>query len=203
MADDAAIRKACDEGNMANAASLAIAEFGPEILRYLGGILRDLDLADDAFSLFCERVWSGLARFEWRCSFRTWAYLIARRASVDVLRVDGRRRRRQRPLSSARISAIAERVRTTTLRLLKTDAKVALTRLRDELPQEDRTLLVLRVDRALPWEDLARVFLDKESPAEDDLRRESARLRKRYQLVKERLRVRARDAGLLGKDQES
>jgi len=202
MADDDAIRKACDEGDMANAASLAIAEFGPEILRYLGGILRDLDLADDAFSLFCERVWSGLARFEWRCSFRTWAYLIARRASVDVLRVDGRRRRRQRPLSSARISAVAERVRTTTLRLLKTDAKVALTRLRDELPQEDRTLLVLRVDRALPWEDLARVFLDKESPAEDELRRESARLRKRYQLVKERLRVRAREAGLLGKDRE-
>jgi RNA polymerase sigma-70 factor (ECF subfamily) len=85
---------------------------------------------------------------------------------------------------------------------LKTDAKVALTRLRDELPQEDRTLLVLRVDRGLPWEDLARVFLDEESPAEGDLRRESARLRKRYQLVKERLRVRAREVGLLGKGQE-
>jgi hypothetical protein len=56
---------------------------------------------------------------------------------------------------------------------------------------------VLRVDRDLPWEELARIFLDEESPGEEALRRESARLRKRFQLVKGRLREMARAAGLL------
>jgi RNA polymerase sigma-70 factor (ECF subfamily) len=200
--DESAIRNAWNTGDMASAASVAIGQLGPEILKYLGGILGDLDAADDAFSLFCERLWTSLARFEWRCSFRTWAYVVARRASVDILRVAGRRRHRHSPLSNAHMESIAQGVRTTTLPLLKTEGKKALARLRDELPHEDRTLLVLRVDRRLAWEDLARVFLDMESPAEGELRRESARLRKRFQLLKARLRERARASGLLGKEQE-
>jgi RNA polymerase sigma-70 factor (ECF subfamily) len=198
---ESAIRKAWDAGDLPAAAKEMIAQLGPEILRYLAGILIDADVADDAFSLFCERVWSSLPRFEWRCSARTWAYVIARRSAVDVMRAERGRQRRQQPLSDAPVAAIAQHVRTTTRPLLKTEARNALARLRDELPPDDRTLLVLRVDRDLPWEDLARIFLDKESPADSELRRESARLRKRFQLVKERLRERARAAGLLGNDE--
>jgi RNA polymerase sigma-70 factor (ECF subfamily) len=108
----------------------------------------------------------------------------------------------QRPLSDSRVAAIADQVRTTTLAQFKTDGRNALLRLRDELPQEDRTLLTLRVDRALGWSELARVFLENDSPTDEELRRESARLRKRLQLVKARLRKWAEDAGLLGEDRE-
>jgi RNA polymerase sigma-70 factor (ECF subfamily) len=91
-----------------------------------------------------------------------------------------------------------------------------LTALRDELPIEDRTLLILRVDRKLSFDEIALVFAENlESIAEGDAdggaaggstprgsersetgtgdrRREAARLRKRFQLVKQRLVARAR-----------
>jgi RNA polymerase sigma-70 factor (ECF subfamily) len=91
---------------------------------------------------------------------------------------------------------VAAQVRTATLPLLRTQGRTALARLRDELPHEDKMLLILRIDRGLAWEELARIFLENDSPAEAELRRESARLRKRFQLVKARLRERARDEGL-------
>jgi RNA polymerase sigma-70 factor (ECF subfamily) len=80
--------------------------------------------------------------------------------------------------------------------LLRTEAKSALARLRDELSPEDKMLLILRVDRGLAWDDLARVSLAVENPHPSDLQRESARLRKRFQLVKARLRERAKATGL-------
>jgi len=201
--DESAIRTPWEAGDMNAAANAAIGQIGHEIFRYLAGILGDPDIADEAFSAFCERVWSSMPRFEWRCSFRTWAYVIARRACSDVVRVQGRRRRRHTSLSESRVSAIEHQVRTATLPLLKTEGRSALERLRDDLPHEDKMLLILRVDRGLAWEDLARVSLDKEQSTDAEVRRESARLRKRFQLVKERLRERARQAGLIGGDGET
>jgi RNA polymerase sigma-70 factor, ECF subfamily len=68
-----------------------------------------------------------------------------------------------------------------------------LTALRDELPIEDRTLLILRVDRKLSFDEIALAFADSpESVTEVDRRREAARLRKRFQLVKQRLMARVR-----------
>jgi serine/threonine-protein kinase len=198
--DDGAIRRAFDAGDFASAANLTVAQLGPEVLRYLGGQLADADLANDAFSIFCERLWSALPRFEWRSSIRTWAYVIARRALVDLQRVEGRRRRRLNPLTESHLSAVAAQVRTATLPLLRTEGKSALARLRDDLPQDDKMLLILRIDRGMSWEDLARVSLEHEAPDQADVRRESARLRKRFQLVKERLRDRARAAGLVDPD---
>jgi len=69
--------------------------------------------------------------------------------------------------------------------------------LRDALDPDDRTLLVLRVDRGLSWEEVARVMLGVETTADADLSRESDRLRKRYQLLKDELRRQARDLGLV------
>jgi RNA polymerase sigma-70 factor (ECF subfamily) len=61
----------------------------------------------------------------------------------------------------------------------------------------DRTLLMMRVDRDLAWSDIALAFAeDPDSLSQEDRKRESARLRKRFQLLKKRLaRVRARPAG--------
>jgi RNA polymerase sigma-70 factor (ECF subfamily) len=60
------------------------------------------------------------------------------------------------------------------------------------LPEMDRMLLILRVDRELSWRDLARVVLGG-SPTPVELEREAVRLRKRFQLVKERLRAGLRE----------
>ena len=56
---------------------------------------------------------------------------------------------------------------------------------------EDQELLLLRVDRELEFSEIAMILLsDGDSPDEAAVARESARLRKRFQLLKERLRKR-------------
>jgi RNA polymerase sigma-70 factor (ECF subfamily) len=68
--------------------------------------------------------------------------------------------------------------------------------LRESLDPDDRMLLVLRVDRDLPWNEIARVMLGRESPEPESLKRESERLRKRFQLIKDELRERAHELGV-------
>ncbi len=69
--------------------------------------------------------------------------------------------------------------------------------LRQKLPIEDQQVLILRVGNQLSWPEIAIVMSETaEGPEEPDLSREAARLRKRFQLAKERLRVMAREAGL-------
>jgi hypothetical protein len=66
--------------------------------------------------------------------------------------------------------------------------RTQLAQLRDELPIDDRSLLILRVDRTLSWRDIALAFADHpEALSEAELEREVGRLRKRFQLIKGRL----------------
>lgn len=183
-------------GDHAAAAVATLNLYGSEILTLLRGIHRTRDDAEEAFSRFLERLWTTLPGWRAQCSMRTWAYLLARHASLDLQRA-GKKARRSVPLTDARVSAVAEKIRTQTSPFRKTSNRSAIAQLREELDEPDRMLLVLRVDRALAWNDLALVFLGEgASPAERT--RESARLRKRFQLVKDRLRELARDRGILG-----
>jgi RNA polymerase sigma-70 factor (ECF subfamily) len=195
---DEAIRRAWEGSDFNRATTLTLERYGPEIFGWVFGIVRDEDDASDVFSTFAEQLWSGFSTFGWRCSIRTWGYAIARRATLMHLRTDGRRQRRVQPLSTSDdVSAMAVRVRTSTLSMLRTDNLDAIARLRDQLPPEDRMLLVLRVDRDLSWDELARIFLDDSAPDPASLKRESARLRKRFQIVRGRLLEMAREAGLV------
>jgi RNA polymerase sigma-70 factor, ECF subfamily len=193
LEDESRIRKVWETGNLSGATTLALRSYGPEVLGFLVALNKDHDAAEQAFSLFAERLWRGMQRFEWKCSVRTWSYLLARNAAADVHRGEAKHRRHRAQLSDNPISEIAQEVRTATLTLLRTDSRTAFARLRDELPDEDRALLVLRVDRELEWRDIARV-LGAEEPAID---RETARLRKRFQAVKERLRTLGKVRGLV------
>jgi RNA polymerase sigma-70 factor (ECF subfamily) len=196
--DAEAIREACARGDVRAATAALLESFGPEILGYMQGMHRDPDVADDVFSLFCERVYASIGRFEWRCSARTWAYVLARRAALDYARREDRRAQRVRAFDGdSELSAVAARVRTETSLCLRTDTKRAVRELRERLPEEDRVLLVLRVDRQLSWLDLARVFQGDVECDEEAITRESARLRKRFQLIKEQLRAWCQEAGIV------
>ena len=74
------MRSSFDAGDLRAVTNEALTTYGPEILGLLCSLHRDEDEASDAFSLFAERLWTSLARFEWKCSLRTWAYVLARRA---------------------------------------------------------------------------------------------------------------------------
>jgi RNA polymerase sigma-70 factor (ECF subfamily) len=192
---EAGIAAALSARDLDRAMTLAIHGYGPEVLGFLHGRSGDPSLVEDAFSLLCEQIWKALPNFTPRVSFRAWMYALARTSAAQVRRGEVRRARRNRPLLSH--EEIAERVRSTTLPYLQTAVKGRLAALRDALPPEDRDLLILRVDRQIEWNEIAHILSDGAAPGAEETRREAARLRKRFQLLKERLRDQAQREGLL------
>jgi RNA polymerase sigma-70 factor (ECF subfamily) len=196
-----AIRRACRSEQLDDALTAALEGYGPEVLGFLVATLRREEDASEVFSMLAEDLWRGLPRFRWDCSFRTWLYCLARHASSRHRRSSRARERRFVPLSA--ISDVADRVRSHTLPYLRTEMKSGIARLRESLEPEDQALLILRVDRKLSWEEVARVLASEEDAELDEaaLRRASARLRKRMQQLKRSLRERAAREGLLGDDE--
>jgi RNA polymerase sigma-70 factor (ECF subfamily) len=70
--------------------------------------------------------------------------------------------------------------------------RTALDALRETLTPEEQTLLHLRIDQALSWDEIALVF------GKDGSSVEAATLRKRFERLKERLAALARERGLVG-----
>lgn len=184
-----------EQRDLTRAAALALETYGAEIYGFLVNELRG-DAAD-VFSAVSERFWRGLPAFEGRCSVRTWLYVLARNAAAEWRKSP--RNRRDLHTGISELDAIVTRLRTQTAPWRRSEVKDQIRALRDSLPDEDRMLLVLRVDRGLEWDDVARVMLDVEA-REAAVARESARLRKRFQLIKDQLRDRARAAGILDGD---
>jgi len=142
-----------------------------------------------------EDLWRGIKSFGWRCSFRTWLYTLARHAISRFKRAPHQRAGRNIPVSQ--VSELVDRVRTRTLPHLRTEIKDRFAALRETLEPDDQTLLILRVNRGLSWEEVARVMADGDEPDAAELKKVSARLRKRFQLLKDELRQRAQASGLL------
>src|SRR5688500_11359791 len=140
------VRRLCEQGAQARAAETAIRGYGPEILGVLAASHRDEQTAEEVFSQWSERLWRGLAAFTWSCSLRSWAYPLARNASISFHRNAHFRNQLHPPLpDSEALSRVALQVRTETRPYLRTEAKSKLAELSDSLPEEDRTLLVLRI----------------------------------------------------------
>lgn len=187
---EAPVRRALASGDVDGATTTALRTYGAEIYGFQLALCRDEATASDAFSLFCERLWTTLVRFQWRATLRAWCYRLARNALVDIRRGT----RASVPLSH--VGEVAEQIRTQTATFLRTETRSELRRLRETLPPDDQELLVLRVDRDLAWEDLARVFSGNAELDDAELARESARLRKRFQLVKQRFIALAKQRGI-------
>lgn len=186
---EADIRRLCLKQDFAGATTAALRGYGPEIYGFLLGFHKREDDAAEVFSLFSEKVWRGLPGFDWASSFRTWAYTIARNTSIRYRGTAVKRAKRFPGLPDGSfLDEIAEGVRSGTKSYLKTEAKDRVARLRESLSDEDQMLLALRVDRKLAWLDLARVLRDDATAATaEELNRESAKLRKRYQVIKDKL----------------
>jgi RNA polymerase sigma-70 factor (ECF subfamily) len=200
VALESQIRAHCDAGEYQRAATLAVRAYGGEILGFLMSLLHDSDAAGEVFSDMTEDLWRGLPAFEWRCTLRTWAYTLARHAAGHHLSSARRKRKRNVALSEAReLSQVAQQIRTETLAAYRTETKDRIAALREKLSPEERDLLVLRVNRGLDWREIAHVLLYRgEPPSDEALDREAAKLRKRFQAVKEKLRKMAGEEGLLG-----
>lgn len=183
------IRLHLERGDRAAAATVAIRTYGPAILAYLRSMLRDEAVAADVFSEFSEHLWKGIGSWRSESSFGTWAYRVAwgavRRFSGDAYR------KRRRPLESSAASRLAAEVHQSTALHLRTAVKDKVAALRENLAPEERTLLVLRIDRKLPWTEVAAIM------SEDDAPLDEAVLRKRFERLKNKLRRLAAAAGIL------
>jgi RNA polymerase sigma-70 factor (ECF subfamily) len=187
-------------GQLKQVATLAIESYGNEVLNFLEMTLRDHVDSADAFSQACEDLWKGLPRFEGRASMKTWFYTLARHAAARLRRSANS----HRVGTLSEVTDLAQRVRSRTRPHLKTELKVGLAAIRATLDEPDRMLLVLRVDRGMSWNDVARVMADEgDDDADEAVSRAAARLRKRFQSVKEDIRERAVASGLIaGPDDE-
>lgn len=174
-------------GDHPGAATVAIRELGPAVARYLRGMLRDEADAADAFSDWAESLWAGIGSFEGRSSFCTWAFRLAFNAAMDLR--DRAHRKRERRLATSEASVLAQEVRTTVF--TQERRRQRLDELRAELAADEQTLLFLRVDQQLPWDDVAGVLSTRSEPID------SAAIRKRFERLKEKLRKLARERGLI------
>jgi DNA-directed RNA polymerase specialized sigma24 family protein len=182
---EAHVQALCQSGALEQAVTLALRTYGPEVLGTIHATVRQPSDADEIFSLFCEAVWKGLASFEWRCSLRTWSYVLARRAWLGFQAQTQRDHSRRSALLDSAIRSLVAMGRASTGNQVRTQRQELVERLRQQLSHDEQLLLTLRVDKQMDWADIARIF----EPEAEDLARVSAALRKRFQRLKEHLRA--------------
>ena len=192
-------RAACESGDHERAATLLLSHYGDELLAFLIARLRSDVEGSEAFSLLCEDLWLGLSGFQWRCSARAWAYALARNAAHRHARAPHQRRARKLTLEhNVPLSQLVAEVRSRTELHRRTETKDRFRELRERLEPDDQMLLILRIDRELSWRDLAQVMLGDDQAIDDDkIHRESSRLRKRFERVKDDIKRMAVEEGLL------
>lgn len=192
---DGPITERLQAGDLDAAAEGTIRGYGQEIYGFLAATLHDEAEADEVFSLWSEDVWKGIGRFKGQSSLRSWLYVLARHAAARSRR--GGRRAMLALEGNSVLDRVAAEVRTVTRDYLRTEVKNRFAELRRELPEDDQVLLVLRVNRGLEWPEIARAMLDEEEPDAAAIRREAARLRKRFERLRAELVERGKKAGLI------
>lgn len=183
-----AIREHQGRGDYRLATTVAMNTYGQELFRFVRVTVGCEDDAGDVNSELWEEIYNSLPRFEWRASFRTWAYTLARHACARFLRHP--RRDLFRPLSDADLSCLEQRLRTTNWRL-KDELRDKVAALRERLAPDQRSLLYMRVDQRMSWGKICEIM-----KAEGGAQNEAA-LRQQFARLKKQLRELARAEHLL------
>lgn len=184
---DEDVKALLGRGDEKEAATVALRALGPEILGYLEHVVGDRDDARDVFQRFAEDLWTWLPSYRGG-SLRAAAYRIAWHAALRLRREAWRRRRERMRTTMA--SRIAASIGSPEARLASTPHD-RLARLRAALEPEERTLLILRLDREMSWNEVAEVLSADGEPVD------AAAVRKRFERLKEKLAKLARAEGLL------
>lgn len=185
QAAEADVMAALRASDQRRAIELALAAWGPEVESFLTAVMGDRATGAELFAEARADLVAGVSTFQGKSSFRCWFYAVARNAARRAMR-DGYRRKRAH---DADLGAFEQPLRSVTPRFVATDWKRRLHELREALPPDERALLLLRVDRAMEWHEIAQVM------AEEGEDVSPAALRKRFERVKARLKELATQDG--------
>jgi RNA polymerase sigma-70 factor (ECF subfamily) len=180
---DIEVRQLIAAGRQREATDLMLTRLSPELRPFLHRLLGDASLVDEALSNTCEHLWQRLAQFRWEYSLRSWSYIFARR---EASRCRAARSRMVAPPTMLS-AADGRTVYATPSAGRSTSAPNLLHLLHASISDDDRDLLVLRVERGLSWREVAAAFLEDDEPSAEAIQRESARLRQRYRAIRVRL----------------
>jgi len=189
VATDSELRELCEQRRLHDALTRGLSQIGAEIMSFLAASLRDETETREGFSIFCAALWEALPTFRWECSFRTWSYVLARHAIGRVVRERGRAK--ALVALPPEIEEVAASVRSATPEYLRTNMRKKVAALRRDLEPEERELLILRINRELSWDEIARVEL---GPGEHDaaaIARAAAALRKRFERLRAKIKEKA------------
>ena len=162
------------EAQIEGAAQTALDAYGAEIFGFLIGVLQDFASARKVYAVVSQRAAGEIATFAWHTSLRVWLYGLARAALSD-------RRERARAIAPPH----AETLATVSRRPIGVTRAIAA--LRRELTEEERELLILRIDRGLDWTQLATTTLREGAPA-DEISRETRDLQARMAVLLDRVK---------------
>lgn len=176
-----------ERGDVKDAVTAVLQAHGPEVIGYLENVLGDADDARDVFQKAAEDLWNWIPGFRGG-SLRAACYRIAWHAAARFRREAWRRRRERMHTTMA--SRIAASITSPESRLA-TRPRDRLERLRESLEPEERTLLILRLDREMSWSEVAEVLSSEGDPVD------AAAARKRFERVKDKLARLAKEQGLL------
>lgn len=182
---DRDVRAFLDAGAPGDAVARILEVLGPDLLGYVAAILRDESEAREAFSEVSSQMLTAVTRFRGDGSVKAWAYKVAWRIALRARHAP--HRKREQPWHTGLSSEVAAVVASRPA-YARTDAKTWLATQRATLSPEDQSLLTLRVDRGLSWDEVAEVM---EEPGG------APRLRKRFERLRERLREAAERDGVL------
>jgi RNA polymerase sigma-70 factor (ECF subfamily) len=192
LALEAPIRQRQSEHDYSKATALMLELYGERIRRFLAAQTREPNIAEEAYSDFAYDVWRGMPGFRWECSARSWAFTLAKHAMLRAAKKRRLRRRREQLVSHAELDGgFAQQPASERRRADRTTSRLRVERCCRELPLADQTLLSLRVRRRLNWKAIAQLMSVERIAAlgPSAVDSEAARLRKRFQLVKARLRL--------------
>jgi RNA polymerase sigma-70 factor (ECF subfamily) len=144
---------------------------GPGLVRYAARILGSVADAEDAVQESYVKAYDSLVldRFDGRSSLKTWLYRIVTRTAIDLRRSRARRKRLTDALPEGSIDGLAG-----------ADAHVALRELEvlfEELPEEQRSALVLRALEGFSNREIGEILECSEGAVEQRLMRARAALK--------------------------
>lgn len=176
-----------ERAGLAHSMRLLMRRYAAEVRAFLRTRTSSRYSMEEVYSSFSEDVWKGLPQLRSDGHVRSWIYVIARNALSRHVRL--KRRWRTRHTFSGVDSAQAELRQSYASR----EGNLAqLAPLLSDLNEADRLLLERRLVQSMAWRDIA---LESARAAgdmsESFVTRESARLRKRFQLLLEALRKQA------------